>query len=120
MPGYLVAGSNTALNAVAAAYTWVKLHIGDPGSAGTANPAVETRRMQVSWTTSTANLIESSAAVSLTSVAASEDYTHYTVMSASTAGTAGFSGTITANPVVAGDTITFGAGTFDTSHTLAA
>lgn len=117
---YLVAGSNTALNALAAAYTWVKLHIGTPGSAGTSNPAVETRRMQVSWTTSTTNLIESTAAVSLTSVAATEDYTDYTVHTASTAGTAAFTGTITANPVVAGDTITFPAGTFDTSHTLQA
>lgn len=119
MPGYLTAGSNTALNAVAAAYTWVKLHVGDPGSAGTANPAVETTRLQVSWTTSTANLIESSAAVSKTNVAGTEDYTHYTVHTASTAGTAGFSGTITANPVVAGDTVTFPISTFDTNHVLA-
>lgn len=120
MPGYLPAGSVTALAALAGAYTWVKLHIGDPGAAGTANPAVETTRLQVTWTTAASNLIESSAAVSKTNVAASEDYTHYTVHTASTAGSAGFSGTITANPVVAGDTVTFPAGTFDTSHTMAA
>ena len=32
-------GANVALDALLAAHTWIKLHVGDPGPAGTANPA---------------------------------------------------------------------------------
>lgn len=113
------AGANTGLDAVAGAYTWVKLHVGDPGSAGTANAATETTRKQATWTAASSGAISNSGALTWTGVAGSEDYTHFTVWTASTAGTFGFSGTITANAVTAGDTFTIATGDLDASLTLA-
>jgi hypothetical protein len=113
------AGANTALDAVAGAYTWVKLHVGDPGAAGTSNAATETTRKQATWTASSGGAISNNGALTWTNVAGSEDYTHFTVWTASTAGTFGFSGTITANAVTAADTFTIATGDLDASLTLA-
>ena len=52
-------------------------------------------------------------------MAGSETYTKFTRWTASTAGTFGFSGTITANAVTAGDTFTIASGSMSTSVTLA-
>jgi hypothetical protein len=85
---------------------WIQLHTGDPGAAGTSNVAGETTRKDITaaFASATAGTCTTSAAVQWTTVAASEDYTHYTVWSASTAGTFYWSGTVTTNPVTAGDT----------------
>lgn len=113
------AGANTALDALLAAYTWVKLHTAAPGSAGTSNAATETTRKQATWRASASGASSQSNALTWTSVAGSEDYTHFTVWTASTAGTFGFSGTITANAVTAGDTFTIAIDDLDVSYTLA-
>ena len=113
------AGANTALDALVAAYPWVQLHVGDPGAAGSANGATETTRKQVTWDASASGATANTGAISWTSVAGTEDYTHFTAWTASTAGTFGFSGTITANAVVTGDTFTVAAGALDVSLTLA-
>lgn len=113
------AGANTALDALVAAYPWIKLHIGDPGAAGTSNAAVETTRKQASWDAAASGATANSGALTWTNVAGSEDYTHFTAWTASTAGTFGFSGTVTANAVTAADTFTIGAGDLDVSLTLA-
>lgn len=113
------AGANTALDALVAAYTWVKLHVGAPGAAGTSNAAVETTRKQATWRASASGATSQSNALTWTSVAGSEDFTHFTVWTASSAGTFGFSGTITANPVTAGDTFTIAIDDLDVSYTLA-
>lgn len=113
------AGANTGLDAVAAAYTWVKLHVGDPGAAGTSNAATETTRKQATWTAASSGAISNNGALSWTSVAGTEDFTHFTVWTASSGGTFGFSGTITANAVTAGDTFTIATGDLDASLTLA-
>lgn len=117
--GFGVAGANTALDAMLAAYPWIKHHTGAPGAAGTSNAATETTRKQVSWAASSAGAGTSSAQVQWTNVAASEDYTHATFWSASTAGTFGFSGVTTSSPVTAGDTYTIAAGDIDVTVTLA-
>lgn len=118
--GFGSAGAATALDAMRAAYTWVKLHVtGEPGAAGTANPATETDRQQAVFGATAAGAFTSTAAVTWTNVAASEDYLYFTVWTASTAGIFGWSGTITANAVTAGDTFTIAAGDLDTSVTLA-
>ncbi len=117
--GFGSAGAGTALDAMKAAYSWVKLHVGDPGANGTANPAAETTRKQATWGTTTAGAFSNTNSLDWTNVAGSEDYTHFTVWTASTAGTFGWSGTITANPVVTGDNMTFAASSFTTSVTLA-
>jgi len=101
------------------ALPYVKLHTGDPGAAGTANPAVETTRKSVSFGASSAGALASDADISWTNIAGSEDATHFTVWDASTAGNFLFSGTITANPYTAGDTYTISSGNLTVSLTLA-
>ena len=41
---------NAALDTLLAAYPWIKLHTGAPGSAGTSNAATNTTRKQATWT----------------------------------------------------------------------
>lgn len=117
--GFGSAGANTALDAVLAAYPWIKLHTGAPGANGTANAATETTRKQATWTSAAAGAASNSGALTWTNVAGSEDYTHFTAWTASTAGTFGFSGTITANAVTAADTFTIATGDLDVALTLA-
>lgn len=117
--GWGPAGAGTALDAARAVYVWIKPHIGEPGAAGTANPATETTRQQVTWGTVTNGVFSNSAPLTWTNVTGSEDWTHFSAWSASTAGNFGFSGTIAANPVVTGDTLTFAVGALTTSVTLA-
>lgn len=113
------AGANTSLDAWIAAYPWIKLHIGDPGAAGTSNPATETTRKQATMTASASGASSNSVALTWTNVAANEDYTHWTAWTASGGGTFGGSGTTTADPVTAGDTFQVAVGDLDISFTLA-
>jgi hypothetical protein len=113
------AGANTALDALLAAYPWVKLHVGAPGAAGTTNPAVETTRKQATWNASSGGASSNSNALAWAGVSGSEDYTHFSLWSASSAGNFGFSGQLTANPVTAADTFTIAIGDLDVSWPLA-
>lgn len=119
--GWGPSGAGTALDALVAAYQWIKLHVGAPGAAGTANPATETTRKQVtSWNaTGTDGIVENVTAVSWTAIAGSEDATAFTAWTANAAGNFGFSGAITANAYVAGDTYSVAAGALTASVTLA-
>lgn len=112
-------GANTALDALLAAYPWIKWHTGAPGAAGTTNAATETTRKQATWNASSGGSATSSNQLQWTNVAGSETYTKFSAWSASTAGNFGFSGTVTANPVTAGDTVTVAAGAITVSVTLA-
>lgn len=118
--GFGTAGANTALDALAAAYPWIKLHIGDPGAAGTTNAATETTRKQATWAAASGGSVANSNALTWTSISGSQDATHFSAWTASTAGTFGFSGTITANGYTAGDTYTVAIGALTASVTLAA
>jgi hypothetical protein len=89
--------------------TWVKLHTGDPGSAGTSNASANTTRSQASFANA------SSGALALTGTApswaswasGSETLTHFSVWDASSAGNFLFSGAFTSSKAVAnGDTVT--------------
>ncbi len=53
---------------------FVKLHIGDPGVAGTANVAGETTRKAVTFSAAAAGAITNSAALTWTSVSTTETY----------------------------------------------
>ncbi len=117
--GWSATAGNAALTSLTGTYTWIKLHTGDPGANGTANAATETTRKQATWGTAASGAITTTAALTWSGVAGSEDYTHFTVWSASTAGTFGFSGTITAAAVTAGDNFTIAIGDLDLSLTLA-
>lgn len=101
---------------------WIKLHVGDPGSAGTSNAATETTRKDVTavFAAASGGTVTSNVAVTWTSVAGSEDYTHYSIWTLVAAGTFLWSGTITANPVTAGDTFTLAVGDIDASISTAA
>jgi hypothetical protein len=117
--GFGAAGANTALDALLAAYPWIKLHVGAPGSAGTSNAATETTRKQATWTSASGGAASNSGALTWTAVAGSEDYTHFTAWTASSGGNFGFSGTITAAAVTAGQTFTIATNDLDPSLTLA-
>jgi len=99
---------------------WIKLHVGDPGAAGTANPAGHTTRMQASFGNASGGAISNDAALVWTSVSTAEDYTHFSAWTASTAGTFEFSGLITANAVLVGDTFTIPVGDLDLTLAVAA
>lgn len=118
--GWGPTAANAALTTVTTDYPWLKLHVGAPGAAGTAGAAVETTRKQITYGTASAGAISSNAQAQWTNVAGSEDYTHATFWSASTAGTFGFSGVVTGNPVVAGDTYSVASGDTDVALILAA
>lgn len=98
---------------------YVKLHVGDPGASGTANPAVETTRKAASFGAASAGAIASDAAVTWTNIAGSEDATHFTVWDNASTGNFLFSGTITGNPYTAGDTYTIASGNLTASLTIA-
>jgi hypothetical protein len=108
-------GNNTAY-AVTSVY--VQLHVGDPGTAGTANAATETTRKAVSFAGASAGSIVSDADVSWTNISGSQDATFFTAWDGLTGGSFLFSGTITGNPYTAGDTYTISSGSFTTSLTL--
>jgi hypothetical protein len=99
---------------------WAKLHTGDPGAAGTANAATNTTRKEVTFAAASGNAIASDAAVTWTSVPASEDYTHFSLWTDETAGSFHTSGTITANAVTIGDNFTIPSGDVDITISAAA
>lgn len=126
--GFAVGVANSILNSIfrnaawtPPAGTFLQWHVGDPGAAGTSNPASNTTRVAATFgTTASAGAIANTVAVSVSSVPASEDYTHFSVWSASTSGVFQCSGVITANALVSGDTITFAIGALTASVPVAA
>jgi hypothetical protein len=108
-------GNNTSF---AVAQVYVKLHTGDPGTAGTANPATETTRKAVSFGAASAGVLTSNADVSWTNIAGSQDADHFTCWDNVSAGNFLFCGNITANPYTAGDTYTISSGNLTVSLTL--
>lgn len=97
---------NTAFTAKAT--TAVKLHTGDPGSAGTSNASAETTRKALTWSAASAG----SKAITTTLPqwaawsAGSETISHFSVWDSTTAGNFLFSGAFTASrSVVNGDTL---------------
>ncbi len=109
-------GNNSSF---AVSTVYVKLHVGDPSSTGTANAATETTRKAASFGASAGGILTSDAAVTWTNIAGSQDATFFTAWDAETSGNFLFSGTITANPYTAGDTFTIASGDLTVSLTLA-
>jgi len=116
---------NSFLNALgnatsfSVAVPYIKLHVGDPGSAATANAATETTRKSVSFGAASAGAIASDADISYTNIAGSQDATHFTAHDNVSAGNFLFSGTITGNAYTAGDTYTISSGNLSASLTVA-
>ena len=109
-------GNNTSY---AVTQVYVKLHVGDPGSAATANAATETTRKSVSFAVASAGAIASDADISWTNISGSQDATHFSSWDSLTAGNFLFSGTITGNAYTAGDTYTISSGNLSASLTVA-
>jgi len=109
-------GNNTSFGV---AVPYVKLHVGDPGAAGTANPATETTRKSISFAVASAGAIASDADISWTNISGSQDATHFTVWDDVSAGNFLFSGSVTAGAYTAGDTYTITSGNLSASLTVA-
>lgn len=95
--------------------TAVKLHTGDPGSAGTANASSVTTRPTVSWNAASAGSKSMSNTPAWTSWAGTngEVVSHISVWDASSAGNFLFSAALTAPKTVnTGDTLNFTSLTF--------
>lgn len=118
--GISAARANAAIDATVALGTWIKLHVGDPGSAGTSSPATETTRKQASFASASGGAAVTNADLDWTSVAGTEDATHFSMWTASTGGTFLWSGTVTANALTAGDNFQIAAGDLSLSITGAA
>ena len=94
--------SNTSF---AVANSYVKLHTGDPGEAGTANAATETTRKVASWAAASSGSMATSATLEWTNVSTSETYTHWSLWDNLTAGNCLWTGALNASAqVTAGDT----------------
>lgn len=118
--GLSASEANGILNNLGDTYMWIKLHIGDPGANGTGNGAQETDRIEVVWGTASGGTKSNTSPIQWTGVSNAEDYTHFSAWTASSSGTFGFSGTISANAVAAGDTFTIPTGDLDISLNAAA
>lgn len=121
--GMATATANAILDAIcnntsySVAQTYMKLHIGDPGAAGTTNAATETTRKSVSFGAAASGAIANDVAITWTSIAGSQDATHFSLWDNVSAGNFIGSGTITANGYTAGDTynVAIGAATLSLS-----
>lgn len=98
---------NTAASAVATPF--IKLHIGDPGVAGTSNPSAVTTRNAIVWAAASAGSMALSTLSSF-SMTTSETITHVSLWDASSAGNFLQSFALTASvPVINGSTLSFSA-----------
>jgi hypothetical protein len=110
-------GNNTSFSV---ATPYIQLHTADPGAAGTTAVATETTRKLVSFGAASSGAISNDADITWSGIAGSQDATHWTLWTASSAGTFLGSGTITANAYTAGDTYVIPAGDLDITLTPAA
>lgn len=115
-------GLGNATNWTAPTAFWIQLHTADPGAAGTTAIAGNATRKQVSFGAASGGTIANDAAVAWTTgeVDTTEDYTHWSAHTASSAGTFLCSGTVTANAVVTADTFTIPIGDLDLTLSTAA
>lgn len=115
---------NASATSTAPTNIWIQLHTADPGAAGTTAVAGNATRKDLtsSMGTASAGAIANTVAVTWTTgeVDTSEDYTHWSLWDASTAGTFLCSGAVTANAVTSGDEFTIPIGDIDASFLVAA
>lgn len=105
--GMASASAATSLDSIlgTSSNVYVKLHLGDPGAAGTTSPAVNTTRAAVQFAAASGGAKTSNSDASWTSVSTTETYSHFSIWS--TVGPAGgtflYSGTVTGGAVTAGN-----------------
>lgn len=125
--------SSTVANAILDAYCrsvawsepaafWVQLHVGDPGSVGTANAAGETTRKQITFSAASGGAISNSADVIWTNYPNGTDtISHISFWDASTSGT--FIGSDALNnsrSPASGDTLRLATGSLNLTLPIAA
>lgn len=109
-------GNAGSVNSVTAVY--LKLHTGDPGSAGTSNAAGETTRQSASFGAASGGSMASDATVTWTSVSTTETYSHISAWDHVTAGVFLFSDDLaSARSVTAGDNFAINSGNLTLSIT---
>lgn len=93
MPGLSEATANSIIDALLRSVTWsepaaiwIKLHTGNPGSAGTSNAATETTRKQATFGAASFGYAANTADLNWINVAATETYSYWTGWDASTGG----------------------------------
>lgn len=118
--GVIAAEANEDLTALSVEFPWIKLHIGDPGAAGTANAATNTTRKQAAFATAAAGSIATNAELRWDAVPATEDYTHWSGWTLATNGAAGWSGTIIADQVTSGNNFVINSGGLTFTYTVMA
>lgn len=100
---------------------FLKLHLGDPGAAGTSNPAAETTRQAVTFSAASGGAITNSADIVWLAVSTTETFSHWSAWSASVAGTFLCSDALnTPKAMDAGDDFTIKAGDLDIDITAIA
>jgi hypothetical protein len=123
--GIAAATLNSWLDGLCRSVVWVepaaffvKLHLGDPGAAGTANAAANTTRQAVTFSAASGGAITNSADVSWVSVPNAETYSHVSFWDAATAGTfLGSDDLAVARTVAVGDNFTIAASDLDLAVT---
>ena len=115
---------NASATSAAPTNIWIQLHTADPGASGTTAVAGNATRKDLTAAMGTAasGTISNTAAITWSTgeVDTSEDYTHWALFDASTAGTFLCSGLMTANAVTVGDEFTIPIGDLDASFATAA
>lgn len=91
----------------AVAGLYVKLHVGDPGASGTANPSAVTARVQATMAPASGGAITLTSMASSWTMTATETVSHISVHDDASAGNFLFSAVLAASrSVVSGDTLT--------------
>lgn len=94
-------------NSFAVSATWVQLHVGDPGAAGTANLSVVTTRQQATFAAAASGALALSVSPTAWNMTATETIVNISIWSTSTGGTFYWSATLAVPKTVAsGDTLT--------------
>lgn len=89
--GWAAAFANSQLSVLrgtshAGVSVYAKLHVGDPGSAGTANPSAVTTRNQVTFGSAPASGVLAATSIPSWSMTATETITHISLWDAASAG----------------------------------
>lgn len=100
--------------------SFIKLHVGDPGAAGTANPAANTTRKSVTWASASGGSKASGADLLWSSVPNTETYTHWSAWDDVTAGNFEASGTVSGGAVTASNDFKVASGGLTFGLTVAA
>lgn len=117
--GAIAARANAHIDADVALGTWIQLHTGNPGSAGTSNVAGNSVRKQATFPAASGGSAAINADLTWTNVSTSETYSFFSMWSASSGGTCLRVGTLSGSAVTAGDDVRIASGALSIGETPA-